>query len=56
MKVYKKINLSVISTGDELVDTSTDQINEGHIFDSNRPMLLSLFDKKYIKLLLLHLF
>lgn len=50
VKVYKKINLSVISTGDELVDTSTNQINEGHIFDSNRPMLLSLFSNKYLKL------
>ena len=40
VKVYRSLNVGVLSTGDELVDT--EQLADEHqIFDSNRPMLIS---------------
>ncbi|KAI6213973.1 hypothetical protein M3Y94_00214600 [Aphelenchoides besseyi] len=48
VRVYKRPTVSVLSTGDELVDiscaigTSVD-LTEGQIYDSNRPMLIEIF-------------
>ena len=49
INVYKKIKVSVISTGDELVDTSINILKDGQIYDSNRPMLISLLNANYLK-------
>ena len=49
INVYKKINVSVISTGDELVDKSINILKDGQIYDSNRPMLISLLNANYLK-------
>ena len=43
--VYSLLRVGVLSTGDELLDPGSDysdQIGKGKVFDSNRPMLLSL--------------
>ncbi|CAD5223886.1 unnamed protein product [Bursaphelenchus okinawaensis] len=44
VKIYKRPVVGVISTGDELVDInlSNGKLQEGHILDSNRPMLIEL--------------
>jgi len=49
INVYERIKVSVISTGDELVDTSVSILKDGQIYDSNRPMLMSLLNANYIK-------
>ena len=46
--IYEKLNVSVISTGDELISTETENRLEGQIYDSNKPMLLSLLDHKFL--------
>ena len=47
--VYKKIKVSVISTGDELISPASNVRLEGQIFDSNKPMLLALLSLNYLK-------
>ena len=49
VNVYKKLKISVISTGDEIIDSSVNKLKDGQIYDVNRPMLLSLFDNKYLE-------
>ncbi len=43
LKVYKKLKVGFFSSGDELMEVGTDinNINNGLLFDSNRPMVLS---------------
>ena len=48
--IYEKLNVSVISTGDELISTETENRLEGQIYDSNKPMLLSLLDHKFLNI------
>ena len=48
--IYEKLNVSVISTGDELISSETDNRLRGQIYDSNKPMLLSLLDHKFINI------
>ena len=49
VNVYNKLKISVISTGDEIIDSSINKLKDGQIYDVNRPMLLSLFDNKYLE-------
>lgn len=41
--IYRKPKLCVMSTGNELVDCSADELAEGQIRDTNRPQLMALF-------------
>lgn len=41
--VYKKPIISVLSTGNEIIEPSSDSLNEGKIRDSNKITLLTLF-------------
>ena len=47
--IYEKLNVSVISTGDELISSKQQKIR-GQIYDSNKPMLLSLLDHKFLNI------
>ena len=51
VNVYEKVRVSVISTGDELVSANSKNRLEGQIYDSNKPMLLSLLNQNYLNLL-----
>lgn len=51
IEVYKKLSVSVISTGDELIDPLSKNKLKGQIFDSNKPMLTSLLSLHYLKVL-----
>eukprot|EP01094_Clydonella_sp_ATCC50884_P023733 TRINITY_DN5766_c0_g1_i3.p1 TRINITY_DN5766_c0_g1~~TRINITY_DN5766_c0_g1_i3.p1 ORF type:complete len:367 (+),score=76.46 TRINITY_DN5766_c0_g1_i3:239-1339(+) len=42
VKVYGQAKVAIMSTGDELCDITANPCPEGHIRDSNRPMLLAL--------------
>ena len=48
--IYEKLNVSVISTGDELVSSKANKRSRGQIYDSNKPMLLSLLDHKFLNI------
>ena len=48
--IYEKLNVSVISTGDELISTETENRLKGQIYDSNKPMLLSLLDHNFLNI------
>ena len=50
VNVYEKVRVSVISTGDELVSANSKNRLEGQIYDSNKPMLLSLLSQNYLNL------
>ena len=50
VSVYEKVRVSVISTGDELISANSKNRLEGQIYDSNKPMLLSLLSQNYLKL------
>lgn len=39
--VYQKLRVAVLSTGDELTEVGESLTGQGHIFDSNRQMLMS---------------
>ena len=47
VNVYEPLKVGILSTGDEILDPSTDikKLSEGLIFDSNRPLLSSLLSK-----------
>ena len=49
IEVYNKIKVSVISTGDELVSSVSEERLNGQIYDANRPMLLSLLNSNYLE-------
>ena len=51
INVYEKVKVSVISTGDELINANSKDRLEGQIFDSNKPMLLSLLNQNYLEVL-----
>ena len=48
--IYEKLNVSVISTGDELVSSKANKRSRGQIYDSNKPMLLSLLDHNFLNI------
>ena len=48
--IYAKLNVSVISTGDELISSKANKRLSGQIYDSNKPMLLSLFDHNFLNI------
>lgn len=50
VKVYPRPTLAVLSTGDELVEPSTQRLNHGQIRDSNRSMLLAAVMQQQCKL------
>ena len=45
IEVFKKVNISIFSTGDEVVDPSR-KLRRGQIFDANRAMLFSILNNK----------
>jgi molybdopterin biosynthesis enzyme len=45
IKVYKKPVIGLISTGNELVDANTVELEDGKIRDSNKLMLKSLINE-----------
>ena len=49
IEVYKKLNVSIFSTGDEVINP-TKNLKMGQIYDANRPMLLSMLNNKNINL------
>ncbi|KAL3718468.1 hypothetical protein ACJRO7_003578 [Eucalyptus globulus] len=51
VKVYPYPTVAVLSTGDELVDSSTKCLNRGQIRDSNRAMLLAAAMQQQCKVL-----
>ena len=51
VNVYEKVKVSIISTGDELISVNSKNRLEGQIFDSNKPMLLSLLNVNYLRVL-----
>ena len=50
IEVFKKLNVSIFSTGDEVIDPSG-KLKKGQIFDANRPMLFSLLNNKNLNLI-----
>ncbi len=50
IEVFKKINISIFSTGDEVVDPSR-KLKRGQIFDANRSMLFSMLNNKNANLM-----
>ncbi len=45
IEVFKKLNVSIFSTGDEVTDPSQ-KLKRGQIFDANRSMLFSMLNNK----------
>ena len=50
IEVFKKLNVSIFSTGDEVIDPSG-KLKKGQIFDANRPMLFSMLNNKTLNLI-----
>ena len=48
--VYNKIKVSIISTGDELILSDSNKCSKGQVYDSNKPMLLSLLSHNFLNL------
>ena len=48
--VYKKLKVSIVSTGDELILSDSNKISKGQVYDSNKPMLLSLLNHNFLNL------
>ena len=49
--MFKKVKLTIISTGNEVVNLTGQKKSYGQIYDSNRPMLRSIFSEKYLEIL-----
>ncbi len=47
--VFKKIKVSIFSTGDEIID-SPNKLKKGQIYDANRPMIYSMLNNKNVNL------
>jgi len=45
IKVYKRPIIGLLSTGNELVDASTEHLEDGKIRDSNKLMLKSIIQE-----------
>ena len=50
IEVFKKLNVSIFSTGDEVIDP-LGKLRKGQIFDANRPMLFSMLNNKNLNLI-----
>jgi len=50
IEVFKKLNISIFSTGDEVIDP-LGKLRKGQIFDANRPMLFSMLNNKNLNLI-----
>ncbi len=48
--VYDKLKVSIISTGDELILSDSNKSSKGQVYDSNKPMLLSLLNHNFLNL------
>ena len=48
--VYKKLKVSIVSTGDELILSDSNKSSKGQVYDSNKPMLLSLLNHNFLNL------
>lgn len=42
-EIYQRPKIGILSSGDELVDPSENELREGQIYDSNGIMLVELF-------------
>ncbi|EXB53803.1 Molybdopterin biosynthesis protein CNX1 [Morus notabilis] len=51
VKVYRTPTVTVLSTGDELVEPTTEILNRGQIRDSNRAMILAAATQEHCKVL-----
>ena len=51
IEVFKKLKVAIISTGNEIVNLTGQKKSYGQIYDSNRPMLRSIFNENYIEIL-----
>ena len=51
IQVFKKVKVAIISTGDEIVNLTGQKKSYGQIYDSNRPMLKSIFNENYLEIL-----
>ena len=48
--VYNKLKVSIVSTGDELILSDSKKSSKGQVYDSNKPMLLSLLNHNFLNL------
>ena len=48
--VYNKLKVSIVSTGDELILSDSNKRSKGQVYDSNKPMLLSLLNHNFLNL------
>ena len=48
--VYNKLKVSIVSTGDELILSDSNKSSKGQVYDSNKPMLLSLLNHNFLNL------
>ena len=51
IEVFKKVKVAIISTGNEVVNLTGQKKSYGQIYDSNRPMLRSIFNENYLEIL-----
>ena len=51
IEVFKKVKVAILSTGNEVVNLTAQRKAFSQIYDSNRPMLKSIFSEKYLEIL-----
>ena len=51
IEVFKKVKVAILSTGNEVVNLTAQKKAYSQIYDSNRPMLRSIFSKNYLEIL-----
>ena len=51
IEVFKKVKVAILSTGNEVVNLTAQRKALSQIYDSNRPMLRSIFNEKYLEIL-----
>ena len=51
IEVFNKLKVAIISTGNEVVNLTGQKKSYGQIYDSNRPMLRSIFNENYLEIL-----
>ena len=51
IEVFKKLKVAIISIGNEVVNLTGQKKSYGQIYDSNRPMLRSIFNENYLEIL-----
>ena len=51
IEAFKKVKVAILSTGNEVVNLTAQRKAFSQIYDSNRPMLKSIFSEKYLEIL-----